>query len=128
MIAFDTNLLVRLVTEDDPRQLAEVMSTGQTCLLTDIVLCELEWVLTSASYGANRSEVLRAVQSLVAEPFFAFESADRLRRALNAYAQGRGDLADYLLGEAGADLGARTTFTFDKALRSHPTFTFLQAR
>ena len=59
------------------------------------------------------------------DPVFQVEDAPRLRRALNAYERGRGELSDHLLGETAVDLGARTTFTFDRALRGHPSFTVL---
>lgn len=134
MIAFDTNFLVRLVVEDDRRQLAEVQrvlrdaeASGETCLLTDAVLCELEWVLSSL-FGATRQEILTAVQRLAAEAIFCFESEDCVRRALDAYEAGSGDLSDYLIGFTGADHGARTTFTFDRALGRDEGFTVLRER
>ncbi len=134
MIALDTNLVIRLVTEDDPLQVAEVnrvigqaAANGETCLVTDIVLCELEWVLTGHPYNGSRTDVLTATHQFLADPLIEVEDAQRLRRALDAYQQGRGDLSDHLLGEAAVDLGARTTFTFDKALRGHPAFTVLSS-
>lgn len=131
MIAFDTNLVLRLTVEDDPAQLAMVRellaaaeAAGETCLLTDIVLCEIEWVLESA-YGATRSDILAALQTLAGERLFEFEDRARLQRALDSYERGRGDLSDYLIGHTAASLGARTTFSFDRDLAAEATFTVL---
>lgn len=132
MIGLDTNFVVRLVVEDDAAQLAEVKriireaeSDGETCLLTDAVLCELGWVLESV-YGATRQDILAAIQALLSTSTFTFENRKRVQRALTAYESGRGDLADYLIGHTGLDLGARTTFTFDRGLRSAETFTVVR--
>jgi predicted nucleic-acid-binding protein len=83
MIAVDTNVLVRLVVKDDPDQFAlaerlvrEAAESGEPCLVSDPVLCELEWVLES-SYGASRSDVLAAMQNLLARGAFVGR-ADRI--------------------------------------------------
>ena len=134
MIALDTNVVLRLIVEDDVAQLTAVRellaaaeADGETCLVPDVVLCEIEWVLLSA-YGATRSDVLAAVQALLAESLFAFEDRPRVRRALDSYEKGRGDLSDHLIGHTAADAGARTTFTFDRALAGHAAFTVLRPK
>lgn len=132
MIALDTNLVIRLLVEDDAAQLAEarrVVRTaeveGEPCFVSDIVLCEVEWVLESL-YKARKRHVLTAVQRLLAEPLFRFESRDRARRALEAYERGDGDLSDHLIGATASDHEARTTYTFDRALRRQEGFTLLK--
>lgn len=132
MIAFDTNLVVRLTVEDDPGQLDQVHrliaaaeADGDEVLIGDVVLCELEWVLTSA-YAASRADVLAAIQALAAEPLFAFADRARLRKVLDAYENGRGDLSDYLIGQGATAAGARTTYTFDRALQGDDGFTVLR--
>lgn len=131
MIALDTNVLVRFLVRDDERQAARArrlvgscLDGGEACLVTLPVLCELEWVLESA-YGASRADVVAAVRILLATPPFQVEDAELVDRALLAHAKGRGDLSDHLLGEVGRALGARTTFTFDRALRRLAGFTLL---
>ena len=54
MIAFDTDVLLRLLLNDDARQarqaqalIDQAVSRSDTVLLPDIVLCEMEWVLSS---------------------------------------------------------------------------------
>lgn len=128
MIAFDTNVLLRLLIGDDGAQrakaeriLAEAVRNEEPILLTDIVLCELDWALRAA-YGVPASERLEVLRDLLAEPPWVFEDRERLRAAIDAVAAGRGDLSDQLLGLRGAVAGAHTTFTFDRALRKDPRF------
>jgi predicted nucleic-acid-binding protein len=54
------------------------------------------------------------------------EDAALLERALGMYSKGKGDLSDYILGEIASAGGARTTYTFDRALRNAEGFTLLQ--
>ena len=132
MIAFDTNVVVRLIVQDDKAQaelarrvLEEACEAGERCFLSDPVLCELEWVLDSV-YGASRQDILAAVQDLVSRDIFLFEDHDALCRALDAYDRGKGDLSDYLIGAKGQARGARAIFTFDRALRDQAGFVVLK--
>ncbi len=104
MIAFDTNVLVRLLVRDDPEQFAAATAlleaageSGEICYLADAVLCEVEWVLTSR-YSAHRADVLAALTEIAADGRYAFDAADTLAEALRAYAEGRADFSDYLIG------------------------------
>ena len=129
MISFDTNLVVRLMVEDDERQakvarsiLDNAVEQGEKVLVTDIVLSELEWVLDSA-YRVPRLRLLAAIQRLAADNRFIFEDQERLANALARYQNGTGDLSDYLLGLKSWKAGASTTYTFDRALRGEEPFT-----
>lgn len=131
MIALDTNLLVRLLVRDDEAQAARVrrlletcVETGETCLVSNPVLCELEWVLESV-YHASRAEVASAMRALLSTPPFLLEDPQATERALRMYSKGRGDFSDYLLGQVGRTRGARTTYTFDRDLRKADGFTLL---
>lgn len=55
MIALDTNVLVRYLVEDDPKQSAaaaraieRATARGEEIFIGQIVLCELVWVLSHA--------------------------------------------------------------------------------
>ena len=129
MIAFDTNLVVRLMVEDDARQaersrrlLEDAAERDEPVFLSDIVLSEIEWVLDSA-YDVPRKRILAAVGALLTDGRFCFEDARRVKIALDLYLQGKGDLSDYLLGLQGETAGARTTYTFDRGLRGDSRFT-----
>jgi predicted nucleic-acid-binding protein len=133
MIAIDTNVVVRLLVADDPtkaqvaRQLVEQAARrADLVLITDIVLCELEWVLDSA-YKVPRAQIALAIQTIAADERFCFENDSRAQAALELYVSGRGDLSENLLGLGAEQVGATTTFTFDRALRGEALFSLLRA-
>jgi predicted nucleic-acid-binding protein len=132
VIAFDTNVLVRLLVRDDPEQFAAAAAileaageSGESCYLADPVLCETEWVLTS-SYGARRADVLAALAEIAADGRYVFDDPDAVAEALRAYAEGRADFSDYLIGTRSRAKGARTTYTFDGKLKNREGFTHLR--
>lgn len=123
MIAFDTNVLLRLLLNDEPRRarqaqalLDRVVSRSDQVLLPDIVLCELEWVL-GAVYGVSKSEIARTLRHLLDTQCFAFLNRGAVAGALRDYEAGKGEFSDYLIGASAARAGASTTYTFDRALR-----------
>lgn len=129
MIAVDTNLLVRILVKDDRAQLKrarevleQAAERSEAVLVPDIVLAEVDWVLGD-TYGVPRPRVLQALQALAGNDLFEFESRERVNEALARYQNGKAELSDYLIGEQAASLGARTTFTFDRALRDAADFT-----
>jgi predicted nucleic-acid-binding protein len=131
LIALDTNVLARLLVRDDEAQAARARrlletctESGETCLVSNPVLCELEWVPESV-YHASRAEIASAVQALLSTPPFQVEDTQPTERALGAYAKGKGDFSEYLLCQVGRTRGARTTSTFDRDLRKAEGFTLL---
>jgi predicted nucleic-acid-binding protein len=67
MLALDTNILVRLVTNDDPAQAQRVqdrldieLAAGRECMVGHIVLCELTWVL-GRLYGYSLNQCQQTV-------------------------------------------------------------------
>ena len=127
MIALDTNVLVRYLVGDDSRQaeqaeeiVEQARSSGEAVFLSQIVLCELVWVLAGA-YDAAKKDILYTLNLLSDDPGFLCDDPPRVRRAIDRYARGAADFSDYLL----ADAGAGVTFTFDKALRDEPGFSLV---
>ena len=123
MIAFDTNVLLRLLLNDEPRQARQAqalvdraVSRSDQVLLPDIVLCELEWVL-GAVYDVPKSEIIKTLRRLLDTAVFAFLDRGCVAEALQDYERGNGDFSDYLIGASAARAGASTTYTFDRALR-----------
>jgi predicted nucleic-acid-binding protein len=48
MIGLDTNILIRYLTKDDEvqwQQAATMIEAGETCFISNIILCEIVWVL-----------------------------------------------------------------------------------
>jgi predicted nucleic-acid-binding protein len=122
VIAIDTNVLIRFLTNDDPAQsrrarrlVAHAVASGETVYISDIVLCETVWVL-DRRYGLGRPLLAHVLRSLIGASNVAFSSADHVRAALDAFEDGRGDFSDYLICEQTAAAGSRAVFTFDKNL------------
>ena len=129
MIAFDTNVLLRLLLNDDARHarmaqalLDHAVATSDKVLLPDIVLCELEWVLDSV-YEVTKAEIVETLRRLLDAEEFAFLDRAVVAGALNGYEGGSADFSDYLIGASAARAGAATTYTFDRALRRAHGFT-----
>lgn len=132
MIALDTNLLVRLLTDDDPRQAAKVETwlrehaTPRTPAYVDhVVLCELAWVLES-SYVYARAQIHTALTALMAHSHLKVKSPDLVRQALLLYASGPADFSDYLLAARAQAAGYSPVLTFDKKAAKTATHKLLR--
>lgn len=114
MIAIDTNILVRIVTNDDPGQAqrAAKLLHHHAAFISKTVLLELEWVLRY-SYALERSVILVAVQRIVSTDSFTVEHSAAIVQALRWYEQGM-DFADAL--HLACSLHADKFASFDKNL------------
>lgn len=119
MIGLDTNVLVRFIVRDDPRQaeaatrLIESRCTAETPgLVSAIVLCELVWVLTRG-YGYSRQEVARVIRRILTVQELRVEAPELAWRAIRRFETGRADFADYWIGLSNREAKADATFTFD---------------
>ena len=113
MIALDTNVVVRLLTNDDPSQAAEAarLVASEPVFLPLSVVLETEWVLRSV-YGLGRETVANAFRSLLGIASVAAEAVDRVGQALDWYERGF-DFADALHLASAAQVGAERIATFD---------------
>lgn len=122
MIALDTNVLVRFLVEDDLEQAARAnafllnaLETQNLCFVSDIVLCELVWVL-ERSYDFRPREICALLRKLLLARQLAFSAVDQIERALASYEQGRGGFADYLIREHARGAGCTQVVTFERDL------------
>ena len=114
MTGLDTNVVVRILTRDDPAQVrraVELFASGPLWL-PKTVLLETEWVLRSA-YSLSPETILESFRSLLGYPPLVVEDHADVLRALRWYEQGL-DFADALHL---ASLGPAERFaTFDARL------------
>ncbi len=113
MIALDTNLLARLLLQDDKAQHARVkklLATDQTFTAPVTVFVELVWVLEANDCPA--ADIARGLELLLDLPNFKPVQADALREALHGYAHGM-DFADAL--HLALSQSEEALMTFDKA-------------
>ena len=120
MLALDTNVLVRLVTNHNPLQAQRVqealdgeLAAGRECMVGHIVMCELVWVL-GRLYGYSLAQCQQTVAGLLAFAGLRFESMPAIMSAFKAWRQHGGDWADHLLGAQMQALGCDTVLTLDK--------------
>jgi predicted nucleic-acid-binding protein len=114
VIAVDTNVVVRLLVDDDPRQGARAKSLFETdaIWLPKTVVLETEWVLRSL-YGLAPKQIADALLALIALPNVQCEDEGSVVEALHWSVKGI-DLADAL--HLGSAKGAERFVTFDNRL------------
>ena len=102
MPGLDTNVLVRWLMDDDPKQstrarrLFDAARVGQAALFVPATaMLELEWVLRSR-YDFNKATVLQAFNALLETQELEFQSEAALEQALHLYRQGTAEFADCL--------------------------------
>ena len=114
MIAVDTNVLVRILTRDEPAQVRKALRRlrGQEVWLSKTVLLETEWVLRY-SYALSQSIIAHALQRLLGYPLAGVEDRQAVVLALEGYLAGL-DFADALHVASAPD--ADRFLTFDRTL------------
>ena len=133
MIALDTNILVRLLVQDDIHQFAaarglleQTFAAGETCFVSDPVICELVWVLRSR-YRASRDEIHAALANLTGQAGFVFEDREVLTHALSTFKQNKAGFVDCLIGAKARAKQTVATYTFDQVLSQQEGFILLPA-
>ncbi len=119
MIGFDTNVVLRFLTQDDPEQAAR--ATAAFAALTPEapgylpreVMVELVWVLERA-YGLSRAEIAAAVDGLLSAQELVIEAADRVGLAVDRYRQGGAGFSDHMIALAAQEAQCRLVLSFDR--------------
>jgi predicted nucleic-acid-binding protein len=96
MLAVDTNLIVRYLTGDHPRQSprARALIDGEQVFAAITVVLEVEWVLRS-TYGFRPKEVISALRAFAGLPTVTIEDSPVVAFALDLVEKGM-DFADAL--------------------------------
>lgn len=113
-ITADTNILVRVLTEDDERQTAiaqRLLADATAIVIPVTVLCELFWVLRRG-YGYSREDVVHAIRTLTGTSKVVLDTA--AVEAGLAQADAGGDFADGIVAYQGSWLGAEVYASFDE--------------
>jgi predicted nucleic-acid-binding protein len=121
MIGVDTNILVRAILGDDPRQsplARRAIESARDIIVPITVLIELAWVLKSV--GWNRLQIHQALYTLAQQPTVHLDRAVEVLAALDDFRAGPADFADYLALHQARMLGARKLLTFDRKLAKAP--------
>ena len=119
MLGVDTNVLVRLLIEDDAaqtqraRNLVDATIANEEVVLISLpVLLETEWVLRSR-YEIAPEAILGLFRAALEARELAFEDEAAVEEALFNWQDGRGGFSDCLIVAHNRQLGCRSTATFD---------------
>jgi predicted nucleic-acid-binding protein len=115
MRAVDTNLIVRVFTEDDSGQtdIAESVLATDSVFLPKTVMLEFEWVMRSV-YRKPTAAIAAAIERMLETENVQVEDQAAIARALAWFRQGM-DFADAL--HVASSRHAGDFVTFDVALR-----------
>jgi predicted nucleic-acid-binding protein len=131
MIGLDTNVLVRYIMQDDPRQsarataLVESLDIDRPGFVGLVSVIELYWVLTSC-YHLTNDQVKQALDALLRTKQIVVDRSDQVLRALRVFDAGKGDFADCLIERIAASAGCEQTMTFDVNAAKHAGMTLIR--
>ena len=128
MIGIDTNVLVRFIVQDEPKQSKIATKLIETSLsatnkgfISSVVLCEVVWVLKRL-YRQPKDRLLLVVRTILEAEVFEVEHRDCAWRAYYDYDEGLADFSDYYLARINKTYGASFTVTFDEKAQKHRLF------
>ena len=119
MIGFDTNVLVRFFTQDDPAQckltdeIIRSLSAANPAWVSLTVLLELVWALTWI-YRVDQSGIVRVLDDFMDRQEFKIEQLDTVQEALRVFRKGKAEFADCLIAASAQAAGCSKTATFDR--------------
>lgn len=119
MIGLDTNVVVRYLVQDEPRQstqasaLIDSLTENDPGFLSVVTVVELHWVLRRA-YKVDTAICAAMVQGLLDARELRVEQDPVIRAALTASHDGGPDFADAVIAQLGLVAGCTHTVTFDR--------------
>jgi predicted nucleic-acid-binding protein len=132
MIGVDTNILVRYVVGDDPKQsklattfLERTCSKENPGFVNLIVLCELVWVLRGA-YKVNKQTIVDVLRQILGSIELSVETPHIAWAALADFEKGNADYSDYLVAHKNKEYDCIHTVTFDKKASRHALIKVLE--
>lgn len=127
MIALDTNVLIRLLVDDDPRQCARARAavaaaetSAEAIRINDVVLAETMWTMAK-HYKTPRSVLADIARGLLDSSIFDFEDRRCVEDTLSLFERSTADFSDCLIVAKNAAAGCRSTLTFDADCIKLPT-------
>lgn len=113
-IIADTNVFVRAVVGDDPKQsraAIRAMEQAEAIVISQQALCEMVWVL-DRSYGVSRADIASTIRQFCDTKNVVLDrpAVDAGLAVLDA----GGDFADGVIAYEGTWLGGESFISFDK--------------
>ena len=121
MIGIDTNVIVRYIVQDDPKQaraatklIEKSCSSDNPGYINHIVLCEIVWVL-KRNYKLDKASICQVIEQIMRTDRMVIEDTQLVWRALETFKETKADFADCLLGQKNLRAGCQYTATLDDA-------------
>lgn len=132
MIGIDTNILVRVIVADDPKQTAAARdfiraecTPDDPGFVSNVVLAEVAWIL-SRGYGYPRAAIADAIERIMETAQLQVESSTDVASALADYRLGPAGFTDCLIGHLNRTADCSYTVTFDRKAAKLPGFQLLK--
>lgn len=121
MRAVDTNVLVRLVTRDDAKQVAAAEAfVARGAWVPHLVLAEMTWVLASV-YDRNPAAIATAVEMLLRHEHLTLQDSDAVALAVASFRKRPAlGFSDCLVLEVSRKAGHLPLGTFDRDFSKRP--------
>ena len=113
-VVADTNVLLRVIVYDEPRQARtaeHAIQSAEFVAITSATFCELGWVLSSV-YGYSRNEIAKTFRGFLDAENVLMDRASA--EAGLAMLDAGGDFADGVIAFEGRRLGSETFVSFDR--------------
>jgi len=119
VIGIDTNVLVRYIVQDDPRQasaantlIENVCNRDNPAFINHIILYELVWVLRR-NYKVTRNKIADIIEQIMRTAQFQVHAPQLVWRALQEFKNGSADFPDCLVAQINLANDCPETVTFD---------------
>ena len=128
MVGLDTNVILRYLLQDDPKQtplanhiVDQVLSDQNPGLISLVTVLEIVWVLRSL-LKQTPTEIATHLEHLLAADSLAVQNGQQVFEAAFALKRGIGEFENALMGALNSWAGCPHTLTFDKRALRMPYF------
>jgi predicted nucleic-acid-binding protein len=131
MIGLDTNVVVRYIMQDDPKQspkatsLIESLTADEPGFISLVSIVELVWVL-GFSYKLAREQIAQALGALIRTKEIVIDRAELVGKAVRVFSNTSADFADCLIERTAQSAGCSLTMTFDVGAAKAAGMTLIQ--
>ena len=120
MIGLDTNVLLRYIAQDDPKQspraieiIERRLTEQEPGFVSLVTILEVVWVLKSL-FQRSRQEIANDIEMLLAADTLEVQNEQEVYLAVVSLRNGSGTFEDALIGSLGTWRGCSATLTFDE--------------
>jgi predicted nucleic-acid-binding protein len=128
MIGLDTNVILRYLLQDDPKQTRQAnqiverqLSEQNPGFISLVTVLEIVWVLRSLLKQTS-SQIASHLENLLTADSLEVQNEQQVFEAVYALKRGTGEFEDALIGALNAWAGCSHTLTFDRKAARLPHF------